>query len=782
MPATLLFARWSLEIVLKQLRFSIRQAVYEYRAKQWNLIIIALVFAVMMLSCVQFIADKVQTGLERQSAKLLGGDLVIESTVPLANQFQEYANKLQLSTANVIVLQTMINHAGKYTLVNLQAVSPTYPLLGNAIVIPAKHALINQRIKTDYSLTLPAQLKIGAAFFTANSLIPSDIDLGYSGWLLAPRVIINMADLPSTSTLIPGSRATYRLLIVGSNEKLTNYYQLIKPLLKPQQRILTPTQNRYRLLNNLNAIIQFIQLAVIVGVILCGITITLSIRQYVMRHHKQIALWRSLGASANQVRLHYLLQLFFAALISFLIGMLFGYFFQLVLLKFITPYFSYIDNTITLKPLILSGASSFIILFCYAYPSIQTLSKVNALEIWRESEPSMKINISFGVASFIVFIFFVLFLMNFSLFTLFILDCLAFGVAIFMLACIMLFSFLNNISGRFSGAPYRGIKQILQYPQNSSTQISSLSLVLTCLFLMIFFKSDLLNQWQTTLRKDAPNYFAFNLSSDEIPSINRYFLEMKLPQPTYYPMMKGRLVALNDVPIFSVPNIDKSHNSLHRDLNLSASEVFPSDNKIIEGKPWTSADNSKRLISIESSLANALHIKVGDKITFLIYENKISATVSNIRTVDWQSMHPNFYVIFTPNSLPALPVTYITSFYLSPINTPIIAKILDAFPNVTMIDMSELLKQIQDWLTRAASSLQFILLFSLIAAVMVVGASLLTTIEERRQSYRLIRILGGTRTYILKSMIVEAVIICVVALLLSYLTASILFEALLTGL
>lgn len=766
--------------MLKQLRFSIRQAVYEYRAKQWNLIIVALIFAVMMLSCVQFIADKVQSGLEKQSAKLLGGDLVIESTVPIDKKFQEYANKLELSSANVIILQTMINRAGKFTLVNLQAVSPSYPLIGKALIIPAKQALVNQRIITDYSLTLPAQLKIGAAYFTVNSLIPNDIDLGYSGWLLAPRVIINMVDLPATSTLIPGSRATYRLLLTGSSEKLKNYFQLIKPLLKPQQRILTPTQNRYRLLNNLNAIIQFIQLAVIVGIILCGVAITLSVRQYVIRHHKQIALWRSLGASANQVRLHYLLQLFFAALISFLVGISLGYCLQLSLLKFITPYFNYIDNTISFKPLLLSGTASFVILFCYAYPSIQTLSSVSALQLWREAEPSSNIDSRLGIASFFVFALFVLFLMHFSLFTFFILDCLAFGIGLFMLVCIVLFSFLNRLSNYFSGASYRGIKQILQYPQTSSTQISALSLVLTCLFMLIFFKADLLNQWQTTLKQDAPNYFAFNLSSDEIPEINRYFRENKLPEPIYYPMIKGRIVSLNGVPIFSVPNIDKSHNSLHRDLNLSASEVFPSDNQIIQGNPWTSADNSKLLISVESTVANALHLKLGDKLTFLIYDNEITATVSNIRTVDWQSMHPNFYVIFTPHSLPKLPSTYITSFYLSPINTPIIANILNSFPNVTVIDISELLKQLQDWLTRAASALQFIFLFSLIAALMVVGASLLTTIEERNQSYRLIRILGGTRSYILKSMLVEASIICLIAFSLSYLTASALFYALLT--
>lgn len=761
--------------MLKFLRFSLSQAFYEYRAKQWNMIIVALIFAVTMLASVQFIADKVRVGLEAQSASILGGDLVVESTVPISAEFQKQADQLHLKSAKTIVLQTMISHAGKFMLVNLQAVSPSYPLFGNAINIPAMHALINQRIATDYSLVLPETVKIGAAHFVVDSLIPGNVELSYSGWLIAPRVMINLSDLPATSTLIPGSRATYRLMLAGSQENLVKFYNDVKPLLTPQQKILTPKQQSVRLLDDLNIIIQFIQLAVIIGVILCGIAITLSVKQYVKRHYQQIALWRSLGATSFQIRSHYLLQLFLAAVLSMIVGVLLGYLMQIVILAYITPYANFIAQTNSIKPFIVSGAASFLILFCYAYPYISTLATVSSLEIWRDTLSQKSVNLSLGLVSFIAFMIFVLYLVDFSLFAMFVLDCLVLSVGLFMLAYIILLSILKRQLNYLTGVWYRGVKQIIQYPQANTMQMSALTLVITSLLILHFFKDDLLDRWRGTIAVNAPNYFAFNISSEETQSIKQYFYQYKLPAPIFYPMIKGRLIALNGQKILSLPEIDKSHNALHRDLNLSASEDYPSDNQIIKGQSWGVADRSKLLVSVESTLADALNLKIGDQLTFKIYDTEVSANVSNLRKVNWQSMHPNFYVIFTPDSLPALPVTYITSFYLSPENVSLVSKVLNEYPNVTIIDIAELLKQLQSWMTRASSAMQYIFTVSLIAAMLVLIASILTTIDERKETYVLIKILGGGKDYIAKSIVIEMMIVVIFVLLISYLTASTLF-------
>lgn len=768
--------------MLKLLRFSCRQAFYEYRAKQWHLILLALIFAVMLLSGVQFVANRVQTGLEQQSAKLLGGDLVVESSVPISASLIKKAKQLQLRTAEVVVLQTMLTHKKDFLLVNLQAVSSEYPLLGDHFTLPAESVLINTRIKNDLRLTLPANIKIGSAKMTAIGYIPPDLELSYSGWLLAPRIIIHMRDLAATKTVLPGSRATYRLLLAGERASLVEFFQYARPLLSPQQKLLSPKEQRFQLLNNLNIIIQFVQLAVIIGVILCGVTISLSVRQYVLRHHQQIALWHALGASSRQIRLHYVIQLALAAMIAMLIGVLIGYYLHLFLIDYINPYFNFIADTMTLKPFIMSGVASFVILFCYAYPYIQTLSNVSALEIWRDTIQSKQGNTSIGIAAFVVFVTFILVLMNFTLFSLFILNCLTLAMALFILASIVLFSLLKQSANWLKGAWYRGIKQLIHYPETSSTQISALALVLLCLFLLHFLKMDLLSQWQSTIKKNAPNFFAFNIADNEVATIKRYFNEHHQEPLVFYPMIRGRLIKINQVDVFAVPGINTAHNALHRDLNLSASDVYPDDNEIISGNAWTVTDRTKRLISVEASLAEALHLKLGDTLTFLIDNQEIAATVSNIRKLNWSSMHPNFYVIFPSGSLPEVQATYITSFHLSRAHIDLMTNLLKQFPNITVIDMADILVEIQDWIYQASSAMQLIFIFTLIAAIMVLVAAVIATGDERREMYTLIKTLGGTRGYIVKSVMVEGIIVVVFSVLLSYAMARLIFYFLIRAL
>lgn len=750
--------------VLKLLRFSCRQAFYEYRARQWNLIFLALLFAVMMLSVMQFVADRAEKGLAEQSAQLLGGDLVIESSVPIQPNFREKATQLSLRTADIIVLQTMLNHAGEFILVNLQAVSPEYPLFGKPLALQAHHILINKRIQDNFNLTFPAQLKIGASSLTTTALIPATLELSYSGWLLAPRVVINLSDLSATQTLLPGSRASYRLLVAGDKANLRQFYNAINPLLTPQQKLVTPNQNTFQLLNNLNVIIQFVQLAVIVSIIFCGITISLSVRQYVKRHTSQIALWRSLGATTQQIRTHYILQLFLAAVVTMVVGMVIGYYAHVLLINYISPYYQFVSDAATLKPFFISGMASFVILFCYAYPYIQTLSEVNALTIWRGNHQATNAGFYYGIAAFIIFVLFVLLLMNFTLFSLFIIDCLTLGMAIFILASILSFSLLRRLAEHCRGTLYRGIKQIIQYPETSSTQISALALVLMCLFLLHFMKNDLLTKWQATIANDAPNYFAFNIAADEVAGLQQHFKDTQL---TFFPMIRGRLIKLNNQPIFSVAGIDKSHNALHRDLNLSAGDI-----------PRTGTETHPT-ISIESSLAKALHSKLGDKLTFLIYDKEITATVVETRDVNWESMQPNFYVIFSRDALQDFPVTYITSFYLPPQQINKISGLLNNYPNITLIDMADVLKQIQSWLNQAASVLQILFVFTLLSALLVLIAALIATGDDRRQTYSLIRLLGASKDYIIKSIFVEGIILTLLALLLAYLSASLIFYFLL---
>ncbi len=221
-------------------------------------------------------------------------------------------------------------------------------------------------------------------------------------------------------------------------------------------------------------------------------------------------------------------------------------------------------------------------------------------------------------------------------------------------------------------------------------------------------------------------------------------------------MVRGKLTRLNDQPILNaVPEQSRGHNTLHRELNLSWMWEYPADNRIVSGKHWTTADSGKAIASVEDSMAQHLHLKLGDTLSFQIGDQQINASIVNFRSVDWGSFHPNFYVIFPPGLIDKLPATHITSFNLPADKTALLNNLIESFPNVTVVDTANILKQLQVIVEKVTTAIQYLFLFSLGSGMLIVIISIQTSMDERRQTWRLIRILGASRRYIITSILVE---------------------------
>ncbi len=241
-----------------------------------------------------------------------------------------------------------------------------------------------------------------------------------------------------------------------------------------------------------------------------------------------------------------------------------------------------------------------------------------------------------------------------------------------------------------------------------------------------------------------------------------------------YPMIRGRLIALNGKSILeAVPKSESNNNALHRELNLSWMLQPPSDNKIVTGADFTSHDIGKAVVSVEKKLADDLQLQLGNTLTFQVGEQKLSAVITNLRTVDWSSFHPNFFMIFPPGLLDQLPTTYITSFHLAINQTVLLNQLVQLFPNVTVIDVADLLTQMQDLVGKVTLAVQYLFLFTLGAGILIFMTSLQASMDERHLTYNLLHVLGASKKYIRKSLIVEFsclfVLIAMSAILFSYL-------------
>ncbi len=768
--------------MLREWQLAARLLMRECRAGQWLIVFFALVLAVTTITGINFFTNRLAAGLDQQAAKVLGGDLVVSSSIPIPAPWQEKAKNLKLRTAEVITFPSVISRDHQLQLVTVKAVSETYPLHGTPNILAKHRVLAEYRLLSLLSLQLGTQLDIGAAKFKMSGILPSELDMMNTGWAIAPRVLMRIADVPDTQVLLPGSRVIYQLLVVGDKNQVSTFNTWLTPQLKPGQTLTDIQHQRDSMLNMLQHADKYIQLVVLFCLLMCGTAITLSVRQHLHRHYEDVALWRCLGAPEKQVTHVLFIQLLIIAFAAGIAGSVAGYYLQNLIAQSLHAFIELDLPPASFMPAILGFATSTILLFCYAYPVISILPRTSPLYLWRhETRGQPKHKYLYAIITIILLLGYVYWMMDFSLLALFILDSLLLSIGVLYVVNILTLSFIKKLVGISNGIVRRGLSQFIQHPETASIQLAAFTLVLTSVFILGTIKHNLLGQWQSTLPPQTPNYFAFNIAPAELDNVQKYFRQQGITLSDIYPMVRGRLTALNNKPIMlAIPPHAEEHNALHRDLNFSSMLTYPSDNQIVTGARLDHRADGKALISVENSLATELGFKLGDELSFQIGGQEIKAKIANFRSVNWGSFHPNFYIIFPPHTLDKFPTTYITSFHLQPGQATLLNQLIRDYPNITVIDIASTLQQIQNLLTSIANALQYLFNFAICAAVLIFITNLAASMDERRETYKLLRILGASRNYIVGSLIVEFSFLAILTVLFAYTFAKVISQLLIT--
>lgn len=746
--------------MLKTFRLAARLLWRDVCAGEWYIVIFTLLLTVSAITALHFYTDRLLRGLDQQSAKFLGGDLVISSPLPISETWLQKAHTLQLRTAEAWSYPSVIRAKNQLQLVNVQAVSAGYPLLDSTISRPPEKTVwIEPRLLSALNIHLHDKITVGAADFTAEKILSHELDSLNTGWVIAPRIVMRLEDVPATRTVLPGSRVEYRLLIAGEKNALAVFRAWITPQLKPGQRLLDVHDQEFALYNILQRAENYLQLALLVCLAISGVAITLSIQQYLRRHTTYAALWRCLGASRQQIVSIFMYQLILIALISGGIGILLGYAAQAFFENLFSSFLQFPLPATGIKPILLGFLTSIFLLFTFSYPVISELPRTSPLFIWRNDiiSASPRKN-RYLIISAIFMLIFIYWFMDFSLLILFFLDIIIISVGFLYAISLLLLSLFKKILDKTEGTVRRGLSQLVQYPESVSLQFTGFALILITLGVLNNTRLNLLGDWQQSLPEQTPNYFSINIAPSDVANVKYFFHQQHVFVEGMYPITRGRLVALNGKPILDIiPKEAQNNNALHRELNLTWTNQFPSDNKVVEGTMWTPSDAGKPLVSVEKKLADDLQLHLGDQLTFQIGEQTFSAKIMNFRTLNWSSFHPNFFMIFPPGLIDHFPNTYITSFHLTSNQTNFLNQLVKRYPNITIIDVANLLQQIQSLVGKITIAVQYIFLFSLGIGILIFIASLQASMDERRQTYSLLHTLGASKKYIYKSITVEFV-------------------------
>jgi putative ABC transport system permease protein len=280
-------------------------------------------------------------------------------------------------------------------------------------------------------------------------------------------------------------------------------------------------------------------------------------------------------------------------------------------------------------------------------------------------------------------------------------------------------------------------------------QILALSLGLTAILLLTFTRTDLIDAWRAKTPVDAPNRFVLNIQPDQREPVAKFFAANGLPTPEIYPMVRGRLTAINDRPV----RVDDYENErtrrlVEREFNLSYMADLPGHNRVIAGRWFGPADLDRGALSVEEGIAKTLGIKIGDRLSWSVGDQTFTAPVTDLRGLDWDSMRVNFFVITTPRLLEGFPTSFITSFNLPESNVVAMNKLVSDFPNLTVVDMSAILRQALSIMEQVIRAVQFVFLFALAAGLLVLYAALLATQDERVQEAAVMRALGASRAQV----------------------------------
>jgi putative ABC transport system permease protein len=284
-------------------------------------------------------------------------------------------------------------------------------------------------------------------------------------------------------------------------------------------------------------------------------------------------------------------------------------------------------------------------------------------------------------------------------------------------------------------------RQVCARPAYTVVQVSSLAVGLLALVLLVLLRTDLIASWRQATPADAPNRFVINIQPDQGPEFQQMLKAGGVDRYDWYPMIRGRLVAINDLSITAEDYVDeRARRLVDREFNLSHSASQPAHNQIVAGR-WT--PDEQGAISLEDGIATTLNLKLGDRLRFDMAGVPVESTITSLRKVDWGSMRANFFAMYPLQEMPDVPSTYLSAFK-APATKGFDNALIRRFPNLTLVDTSATFLQIQRVLDQVIRAVEFLFGFTLAAGLVVLFAAITATREERAREFAIMRAVGAS--------------------------------------
>ncbi|PTU63848.1 MULTISPECIES: ABC transporter permease [unclassified Chromobacterium] len=747
------------------LRFIRRELV----SGELTILALALVVAVMAMSSVAFFSDRVERALTTQATQLLAADLVLNGNQPAPDPIRREAEKRGLRLADNISFPSMVFSGGQAALATYKSVSDNYPLRGEVSVRladgrvetgslrpAAGTAWADARLMRRLKLKLGDTLGVGGAQLRLAGEIVREPDGAMDLYNFVPRLMFNRADLAATGLIQEGSRARWRLMFAGDDRGIADFRQWLDKAKPKDARLENVEEARPEVRTALERARRFLGLTAMLTVALAASAVALVVRRYLARHWQQVAVLRCLGLTAGEVWGLFVSLFLLLGLLAGALGTAGGFGVQLALMRLASGYVGEILPDPGWLTWLVGPLASLVLLAGLALPPLMGIRDVPPAAVLRDEltptrqgvlAPLLALVALLGLAAWQVG--------DLAVAGWLLAGMLGFFAAVGALALGVVYLMRRLPRGRRVGWRF-GIANIARRHWLAVIQIVSLSVGLMALLTLTIVRDDLIGAWQRSVPADAPNKFVINIQRHQLDGVRNAFAVEGRAAPELAPMVRARLIAINEHPVRpSAYEDERARRLAEREFNLSWRDELPPGNKLTAGQWWQPQKRIPPQFSVERELAATLGIKLGDTLVFDLAGTAYRAKVSSLREVPWDSFRVNFFVIGTPGQFSQQPASWITSFRLEAADEDFVNRLVGEFPNLTVIDVGAILSEVRAMMDKLSRGIEAMFGLALAAGVLVLWASLAATRDERLFDVGLMRALGASRRQVRSVVLAE---------------------------
>lgn len=807
------------------LALALRMLWRDWQGGELRLLFIALVMAVTSVSGIALFTDRLEKALLLESANMLAADRIVSGRGELPEEALLEGQARGLRTAQTLSFTSMAFSDSGNLLVAAKAVSENYPLRGDVIIAeqafvrgtpvqngpPSGEVWLESRALPALGIEVGDTVYVGEAELRVGKIIITEPDRAGGSMLdnAGPRLMLHMDDVAATNVVQLGSRVSYRYLFANDDVSMLDDFEdwfRSREEWRGRFYIRDVRDESQEVSDALDRAESFLLLGSLFAVILAGVAIALTAKRYSERHFDYVAILKTLGCTSSQITTIYLtIQLVLAA-IAIVVGSILGWLVHQGILQMLQSIMLVDLPQPSFEPFVIGALTALICLLAFALPPLLALRETLPLRVLRKDVSQQKISDQvpyvFGILGTVLLVYW--YSQDFQLTTVLVLAVAAIAVFLSLVSYVFLRS--SGSMGMRAGSAWKlAMTGARRRRRENVLQVMVFSVTIMSLLILTLLRTDLIDEWQAQLPQDTPNHFMMNISREQISGIENFFAENGVEANAFYPLISARVTRINgDLPEVSGDMDDEEENeggSLTENASLDNVELdveaeaalqgtqqsqgnaeengtrvlgglsrrqvtwadeVPPDNLITEGA-WWGPEPEPGFVSIEEEYANWLGLELGDRLEFEVNQEVIVAEVSSFRSVRWDNMQPNFFIIFSPGTIDHLGGTYLSTALMESEQKILLNDLIRLFPTMVVIEIDALIEQIQTIISQVTSAIELISILVLVCGALVLLACVNATLDERFKENAILRTLGAGQKLILSSLLIEFAFIGLIA-------------------